>query len=450
MSRTAEQHWRLQQNVTLRRRRAASLPGRVMVQEGDLVEAGQEIVRVREMFSVPHLVNVARRVEERPSRLSQEDYNVKEGDRVRAGETLLEVKRSTLMVFRSIRRAKSPVAGVVESIYRELGLVLIREDRKQETASVTLDIAERIGCSGDDITDYLRVEEGEEVQQGQIIAVDQGDVRRSVLAPYDGQIGRIDRLKGAVVLQRSVTGFSVDAFVPGRVAEVIPKRGAVIESQMNRICGIYGIGGECRGTLRVLGHGSIASRLDKSMHGLVLVTEDIVTADFIFEARQCGVTAIIAAGMRVDCLYDVAGGTPDVTIDSPHLPGPTVVLTEGFGEQLRMDGRIYAMLSKFDGEQAYLDGTTQIRAGVVRPEILLPAEDDCTGEGALRKAQGELKSGDRVVVLRGPQFMRRGIIIRVLHRNVQLGFGISGPAARVRLDGGGEVVALQANLEREV
>jgi len=451
MSTTTHGHWRMQSNVTMRRHREASLPGEVLVEEGDWVESGGEIVRVREMLSVSHFVDVASREKEGPSgRLRGEDFCVKRGDRVKPGDILVEARRPALFFFSSVRRVKSPVGGVVQTIYPEMGFVRIRQDQQQETTSVTIEVSRRLQCRPESMTDYLRVEEGDEVQQGQVIAVNRRDVRQSILSPHDGQIIVIDEVEGTVVLRRRITQFSVEAFVPGQVVEVIPQTGAIIECQVNRICGVYGMGGECRGTVRLLDPDGPKAAVDDSMCGQVVVAKGLATAELIFRAQQCGVAAVIAAGMRAQCLYEITGGQTDMTVSSSDPPGLTVIVTEGFGVDLTMDEKILAQLSAHQGQQVYVNGSTQIRAGVVRPEILMPVQAGAAVKKAHIKSAKDMTAGDRVVILRDPRFMQRGSIVKMRYDDVDLGFGIRGPAATVRLDGGGKATVLQANLEKEI
>ena len=50
---------------------------------------------------------------------------------------------------------------------------------------------------------------------------------------------------------------------------------------------------------------------------------------------------------------------------------PTLIITEGFG-QIAMAGRTYELLAANAGRRASANGATQIRAGVLRPEIIIP------------------------------------------------------------------------------
>ena len=51
--------------------------------------------------------------------------------------------------------------------------------------------------------------------------------------------------------------------------------------------------------------------------------------------------------------------------------GITVIVTEGFGD-IAMAERTFDMLKDHAGDDASVNGATQIRAGVMRPEIIIP------------------------------------------------------------------------------
>ncbi len=454
VNKVTQHHWRLQKNIILRRERTASLPGKVLAEQGQRVEAAQELARVEKLFSAPVVFDAARRVEAAdPSELEPEDWCVQEGDRVKMGEPLVEVTHSVLGLFRSVLQAKSPTEGVIETIYPELGMVLIREDKETEKSSVTIPVSEPLQCSPDAIREHLRVNKGDAVRQGEIIAVAHQDIRNSVMAPFDGEILNIDASDGTVLLQRSQTEISVRAFLPGTVCRVIPQLGAVIESHVTRVSGVFGMGGEHSGTVRVLSEDSTSvlqkETLDDSMQNDVLVTRGAVTADAVLTAGQLGVAGIIAGCMRGDCVYDLTGQRMELGLTGSEPLSLAVIITEGFSENLSMNDTLFEVFSEYAGRTAYLNGTTQIRAGVVRPEILLPA-DEQQGPGEWSQSEDDISEGDQVLILRGPHFMRTGTVSKLMNEGVEMDSGLTGPAARVVLQGSREVLVMQANLERQV
>ena len=49
----------------------------------------------------------------------------------------------------------------------------------------------------------------------------------------------------------------------------------------------------------------------------------------------------------------------------------SLVVTEGYGN-IKMSERTYNLLKSHDGKFVSINGATQIRAGVIRPEIVIP------------------------------------------------------------------------------
>ncbi len=91
--------------------------------------------------------------------------------------------------------------------------------------------------------------------------------------------------------------------------------------------------------------------------------------------------------------------------------GLTIVLTEGFGH-IAMAARTWALLVASAGRVASVSGATQIRAGVLRPELLIP--HDGIGEAvAVPEGAGSLEPGSAVRVIRQPWFGRLGRVVEL-------------------------------------
>jgi hypothetical protein len=80
-----------------------------------------------------------------------------------------------------------------------------------------------------------------------------------------------------------------------------------------------------------------------------------------------------------------------------------LILTEGFGEMAMAHGT-FDLLKAQEGRKASINGATQIRAGVIRPEIVVPLEGDSAG---LQDAEGSitgLEIGSLIRAIREPHF----------------------------------------------
>ena len=75
-----------------------------------------------------------------------------------------------------------------------------------------------------------------------------------------------------------------------------------------------------------------------------------------------------------------------------------------------MAGKTFALLSAHAGQQASISGATQIRAGVIRPEIIISKQAGALGgHGIAAMLQREgIRIGDQVRIIRDPLFGKIG------------------------------------------
>jgi len=126
--------------------------------------------------------------------------------------------------------------------------------------------------------------------------------------------------------------------------------------------------------------------------------------------------------------------------------GFTLVLTEGFG-RIAMAERTWTLLGSLAGRQASVSGATQIRAGVLRPEIVIPLPDAPRGAGPGEAAAG-LDIGVVVRVIRAPHFGRIGTVTALPPELRELDSGASVRVLSLRFtDDGSEAEFPRANVE---
>jgi hypothetical protein len=212
---------------------------------------------------------------------------------------------------------------------------------------------------------------------------------------------------------------SVQAHIKGIVTDLIPYYGAVIETPATVVRGVFGMGGEQHGVLKVVvtgndepvTHSSIDARVT---YALVLGGSE-VTADALHRMIELGARGVIAGSIRSAELQTFLGyassparlttgflgapaspaGSRSVasrpwrlgasTMDSngwsfppiqPGIPSPlppdfVIVITEGFGS-VPMSPRTFELLAAHDGQEIAIDGATRLRWGLARPEIIIP------------------------------------------------------------------------------
>ena len=176
-----------------------------------------------------------------------------------------------------------------------------------------------------------------------------------------------------------------------------------------------------------------------------------MTAAAVKAAQAAGVAAIIAGGIDDADLREILGYDLGVAITGTEKIGLTIVITEGFGD-IAMAERTFALLSGFDdgkgGREASVNGATQIRAGVMRPEIVVArrAGDPEPSQGA-RPEEGALEIGTQVRLIRDPYFGLLGAVSALPSEPAVLGSGSKARVLEVKLGDGRSVTVPRANIE---
>jgi hypothetical protein len=280
----------------------------------------------------------------------------------------------------------------------------------------TLNLASKLSVDPAKAPDTLLHPVGTKVKKGDVIASAKslfGLVKNTVLAPTDGALESVSRITGQLIFREPPMPVEALAYVRGRVAEVLPDEGVVIESHAAFVQGIFGVGGETFGEITMVADAPdeplAIARLGPEHRGKVVVGGAYVSYDALMRAREMGVAAVVVGGFDDRDLYHLLGRDLGVAITGSEEIGLTLVLTEGFGH-IRMADRTWKLLSDHQGHQASVSGATQIRAGVMRPEILIPL-DVARAAGVEEDHSGGLAIGSLLRVIRQPYFGRIGKVV---------------------------------------
>ena len=179
--------------------------------------------------------------------------------------------------------------------------------------------------------------------------------------------------------------------------------------------GIFGVGGETFGEIVLGVHAPdeelTAARIGAAHRGKVVVGGSHVSHSTLVRARDVGVAAVVVGGFDDRDLRELLGRDLGVAVTGSEDLGLTLVLTEGFG-RIRMADRSWRLLAEHQGRRASVSGATQIRAGVMRPEILIPRERPVDGPSPDGVARG-LELGVLVRVIRSPWFGGIGVVVEL-------------------------------------
>ena len=172
-----------------------------------------------------------------------------------------------------------------------------------------------------------------------------------------------------------------------------------------------------------------------------------MTATAIARAKSVGAAAIVSGGIDDADLRDFLGHDLGVAITGSEKCGLTLIITEGFGE-IAMARRTFELLAGHQGREACVNGATQIRAGVMRPEIVVPIEHAPVKPDRGGSVDGELSIGAPVRIIRDPHFGLIGRVAGLPERPALLDSGSKARVLAVSLERGGVVTVPRANVER--
>jgi len=256
------------------------------------------------------------------------------------------------------------------------------------------------------------VRKGEAIAQGRSLF---GLVKNTICAPADGTIESVSPVSGQLILREPPIPVEVNAYVRGAVCEVLPGEGVVVETRGAFLQGIFGVGGETFGEIEVAASAPeeelTPAMLLPAHRGKVVVGGSRVSHATLMRAREIGIAAVVAGGFDDRDLRELLGKDLGVAITGSEDLGFTLVLTEGFG-RIPMAGRTWRLLQAHQGQRASVSGATQIRAGVMRPEIIIPREQPA-GAGAETDLSTGLEIGSLLRVIREPHFGRIGRVVEL-------------------------------------
>jgi len=316
-----------------------------------------------------------------------------------------------------------------------------------------VNIANLLNIDAQDIGDVMLVEIGSEIKEGELLAETKGlfgFFKSSATSPVDGVLESISDITGQVVLREKPIPVEIDAYMNGKVASVLEKEGVVVTANAVFIQGIFGMGGENRGELRVL----VDNREDEltpemipdDVKGAVIVGGSFVSLEAYKKAISVGAAAVVAGGFNYNDLQDVLGYVLGVAITGSEDLGTSLILTEGYG-RIPMGNRSFELLQQHNGKFTSVNGSTQIRAGVIRPEIVIPLTvEDAMGSKSEKDTASGISAGSMVRVIRAPYFGDIGTVVSLPSKLQQMESETMVRVAEVEI-GGETLVIPRANLE---
>jgi hypothetical protein len=327
----------------------------------------------------------------------------------------------------------------------------------------TIRLAERLGIEPSDVRGVLRVKEGDAVKAGEVLAETKGlfgrFFRTELASPVTGTVELISPATGHLGIREAPTPVERDAYIRGTVIRVIPEEGVVVSCEGALVQGIFGVGGERRGQIAMVTSSPdqplTDALLTEAQRGKIVVGGSNVSGAALRKAAEVGVIGIVVGGVVDRELMDYLsmaleqpGYDIGVAITGQEPISFTLILTEGFGS-IGMAARTFALLRSLEGQTASINGATQIRAGVIRPEVIVPLADAPTPSPseAREEEAGQLGIGTPIRVIREPYFGLLGTVTALPSELVEVESETLVRVLTAQLEDGRPVTVPRANVE---
>lgn len=357
-------------NSNIKITRLSPFPGDILVNKGDEVKPETIFLRTHHSLSRPLFFNIAQRFKINPSDIEKFVLK-KEGEEVKVGEIIAKWQK-----YLTVKQIESPINGVIEKIDSKTGYVILREKLKKFEPPIILDLSKNFPNNVKNIANYICVKEGDWIEYDQTIAGIQiipgiHFYQNRVGAPCSGRIIKIDYENKKIVIMREVSMIELKVLYWGEVRKIIPSFGIEIGFGGYILPCPFGTGNTAYGKLR---------KLSEFGKGDILFIKYLDTPDALRIVQKSPAGLII-------------GSTDYETIDVLRQINITSVVIENFGVRY-LDDEYNDLLERCIDRNIVINGTTILRVGVVRPQILIPMEKDEFGIGRSKSKKFKVIWGD--------------------------------------------------------
>lgn len=238
----------------------------------------------------------------------------------------------------------------------------------------------------------MRREVGNKVAQGEVLASTGPLTGRTCVAPVAGVIAAVDTETGYVTIVPDPEVIELQATVRGIVMDVLPYEGVRIETPAAQVYGVFGMGQERSGVLRLLvtdpSEPVLPEMVDARSAYAIIIGGSGITAAALQRAAREQVRGVIVGGIDEAELRAFVGFESPArwraALRSWRVPaGPggaelTLVVTEGFGNR-PMSAPLFELLASHDRQEALIEGQTQLASPLRRPRVVIPLSSRSSG-----------------------------------------------------------------------
>ncbi|HUG34965.1 MAG TPA: hypothetical protein VMJ90_09360 [Anaerolineales bacterium] len=334
-----------------------------------------------------------------------------------------------------VRERTLPVAGKISAhVNQRVSPTDVIGEATFAREHVLLDVARTFGVSTNVADKMIKVNPGDRVSQGALVADAGGIIPRSIRAPRAGRVMIVG--SGQVLMEVGDARIELRAGLPGVVTQVIPERGVVIRTAGALIQGVWGNGRIDNGLMVSLIEKPddvlTADRLDVSLRGSVILAGHVRDADTLRAAAELPVRGLILSSIVSSLLPNAY-----------QMKYPIIVL-DGFGG-MPMNSAAFKLLTTNNKREATVNAEHFDRYSGNRPEVIIPLP--VSSEPDEPNDYGVFAAGQTVRMRRPPAAGMIGTIAQLRTGLTELPSGLRASAADVKLENGETVLVPLVNLE---
>jgi len=312
-----------------------------------------------------------------------------------------------------------------------------------------INIANQLNVDADQVTSLMLFDVGCDVKKGDVIARSKGlfgMFKSEVKSPLDGIIGNISNVTGQVIISEPPYPIQIDAYIPGKIDKIIENEGVVINGTGSFIQGIIGIGGEKKGLIKLIDKNIIdLNDIKDDCQNCIIIIKTYLTLELYKKINEVGAIGIVCGGVDYLTLSKILGKPLGVAITGME-DVTTVVVTEGFGN-ISMAKRTFELFIKNNNKFCSINGATQIRAGVLRPEIFIGLDKDIEYLDNFNYNELVISLESQVRIIREPHFGKIGKVVELPSKLRKIDTETISRVAIIEFDDGVQEIIPRANLE---
>jgi hypothetical protein len=322
-----------------------------------------------------------------------------------------------------------------------------------------INVANKLGIDPKELSLFLLKKEGDRVDEGETIVKYSsffGLFKQEIKSSITGIVESVSFATGQVILRKDPTPIEINAFFDGFIENVLPNIGVIVKTYGSYIQGIFGIGKEKIGKLKVIVNKNDevldkdkTNLLDGVEEGSIVVGGSYVDKYFIDKLIENRVVGLIVGGIDAEVLKDILGYEIGVAVTGSEDIPITIIITEGFGS-ISMAERTFNLLKKANNREVSISGATQIRAGVIRPEIIIPYLEEIQSVSEIQDnlVSTALEVGSYVRIIREPYFGKIAVITELIEEPYVIPTESRVRVAKIKLiDEDKEIIYPRANME---